>query len=80
MNSLANYINKLFKYFFTFYSIASFSSRKTYDTKFYHPANFELKQIKTAKVVPWRPFYASDSPNTFSSNLPKKLKKQQHSP
>ena len=29
-----------------------------WNTKFYHPANFELKRIKTANVIPRVPFQA----------------------
>ena len=32
------------------------------NTKFYHPANFELKQIKTANVIPRVPFQAFAGP------------------
>ena len=55
-NSLTNGV------FFSFYSITScflklffcfaISFAKNRNTKFYHPAKFELKQIKSAKVVP----------------------------
>jgi len=33
-----------------------------WNTKFYHPAKFELKRIKNAKVVPTSQYFASHTP------------------
>ena len=36
-----------------------------WNTKFYHPAKFELKRIKIAKVVPTSQYFASYTPTVF---------------